>query len=132
MPAVPSLLIVEDSLCVLARLVSLAREYVPADCIATATSGTEAVEVFDRWSPQLVVMDIGLPGRNGLEVLQHIRSRSAQTEVLVFTSSASPEMETGCSSLGANHFLDKSKDLGLLSELLRNFGGSPMATVHCS
>ena len=129
MPAAPIVLLVDDSPFVLARLVSLARDYVPARSIATAQSGTEAVEAFNRTSAELVVLDIGLPGLTGLKVLQHIRLRSARTRVLVFTNSASTEMETECKSLGADHFLDKSKDVGPLAELLREFGGSAMAAA---
>ena len=129
MPVPPTVLIVENSPVVLARLVSLASDYLPAGSIATAQSGTDAVAAFDRTSPELVILDIGLPGLSGLEVLQHIRRRSARTRVLVFTNSASVEIETACKSFGADHFLDKSKDVGLLVDLLREFGGSGMGAA---
>ena len=113
----------------LARLVSLARDYLPAASLTTAQSGTDAVAAFDRTSPGLVILDLGLPGMTGLEVLQYIRGRSARTRVLVFTNSASIEVETACKSLGADHFLDKSKDVGPLVELLQEFGGSGMGAA---
>ena len=123
----PRLLIVDDSAVLLKRLVSLAGEHMPAAQIYTARSGSEAVEVFDRTDPALVVLDIGLPGLSGLEVLQHIRFRSATTEVLVCTNSGSIEMETQCRALGATHFLDKAHDITLLVELLRKLGGATPA-----
>ena len=59
MPDSPSVLIVEDSPFVLASLVSLAREYVPAQSIATARSGIEVLDVLGRTWPELVVLDVG-------------------------------------------------------------------------
>ena len=122
-----SVLIIEDSPFLLARLVSLAGDYVAPESVATARSGPEALDVFDRTLPRLVVLDIGLPRLSGLQVLRHIRSRNAGTEVLVFTHSASREMESECRSLGVNHFLDKSQDVGPLIELLRGLGGPAIA-----
>jgi DNA-binding response OmpR family regulator len=96
--------------------------------ISTARNGREAVDLFDQTGPALVVLDIGLPGMSGLEVLRYIRFRSATTEVLVFTNSGSIEMETQCRALGANHFLDKAHDITLLVDLLRALGGTPTPT----
>lgn len=125
----PRLLIVDDSAILLERLVSLAREHLPAARISTAQSGSEAVDLFDQTKPALVVLDIGLPGLSGLEVLQHIRFRSAATEVLVFTNSGSIEMETQCRALGATHFLDKAHDITLLVDLLRKLGSTSPAAI---
>ncbi len=129
-PPAPSLLIVDDSPILLGRLVSLAREHIPGHRIHTATSATAAIALFGAISPALVVLDMSLPGLSGLAVLQHIRRRSSETQVVVFTNSGCLEMEIGCRLLGANHFLDKSKDITPLVELLRSFGRPEASAVY--
>ncbi len=118
-----NLLIVEDSPIVRERLVALAREYLPADSVHTADNGIDAIECFDCISPALVTLDISLPRLSGLEVLAYILGSGTPADVAVFTSSASPEMETRCRELGANHFFDKSKDIAPMIALLRELAG---------
>lgn len=113
------LLIAEDSPIVRERLVALAREHIPAESIATAGNGAEALAVFDRSDPDAVLLDIGLPDMSGLQVLEHIRRQGTSTEVVVFTSSTGPEMAARCHLLGANHFVDKAHDIRPVIESLR-------------
>ncbi len=113
------LLIAEDSPVVRERLVAMAREHLPAESIATAGNGAEALAVFDRSDPDAVLLDIGLPDMSGLQVLEHIRRQGTSTEVVVFTSSTGPEMAARCHLLGANHFVDKAHDIRPVIESLR-------------
>ncbi len=113
------LLIVEDSPVVRDRLVALAREHLPAESIATAGNGVEALAVFDRSNPDAVVLDIDLPDMSGLRVLEHIRRHSTSTEVIIFTNSGGPEMAARCRLLGANHFVDKAHDINPIIASLR-------------
>ena len=113
------LLIAEDSPVVRERLVALAREHLPAESIATAGNGAEALAVFDRSEPDAVLLDIGLPDMSGLQVLEHIRRHGTSTEVVIFTNSTGPEMAARCHLLGANHFVDKAHDIRPIIESLR-------------
>lgn len=113
------LLIAEDSPIVRERLVALAREHIPAESIATAGNGAEALAVFDHSEPDAVLLDIGLPDMSGLQVLEHIRRHGASTEVIIFTNSTGPEMAARCHLLGANHFVDKAHDIRPIIESLR-------------
>jgi CheY-like chemotaxis protein len=113
------LLIVEDSPFVRERLLAMAREHLPAESIATAGSGAEALAVFDRSDPDAVLLDIGLPDMSGLQVLEHIRRQGTSTEVIIFTNSNGPEMAARCHLLGANHFVDKAHDIRPIIESLR-------------
>jgi PAS domain S-box-containing protein len=113
------LLIAEDSAIVRERLVSLARQHLPASSICSVATGADAVAVFDRSSPDAVLLDLGLPDMTGLEVLEHIRRARSETEVIVFTNWAGPEMAARCHLLGANHFVSKGHDIAPVIEILR-------------
>ena len=138
MPQSPGLqlLIAEDSTIVRERLVNLARQHLPANSICSVATGKDAVAVFDHSSPDAVLLDLGLPDMTGLEVLEHIRRRGTETEVVVFTNWGGPEMATRCHLLGANHFVSKAHDIGPVIEILRTITASksaapapPLATV---
>ena len=53
--------------------------------IVTAEDGNEAIEKFDESKPDLVIVDILLPFKSGLEVTHHIKSKSSKTPVVVLS-----------------------------------------------
>ncbi len=62
------------------------------DCdIRQAESAEEALTRFEDWEPDVALIDIVLPGMNGIQLLSEIKKVSADTEVLVMTSNASLE-----------------------------------------
>lgn len=114
------------------RLVSLARQHLPASSICSVATGADAVAVFDRSHPDAVLLDLGLPDMTGLEVLEHIRRRGTTTEVVVFTNWAGPEMAARCHLLGANHFVSKAHDVGPVIEILRTITAPQSAAPAAS
>jgi DNA-binding response OmpR family regulator len=103
------ILIVEDDL-VLARIY---QELVQKEGweAALATDGELAVDTLDRTRPDLVLLDLMLPKKNGVEVLRHIRrSSSLQTvPVVVFTNAADSSLVPEAQSAGANKCLIKAR-----------------------
>ena len=74
------------------------------------TEEEEFHEISDRiesWSPDLVLLDINLPGRNGIEILQEIKDRNLPTQVIMLTSDATAETAVKCMKLGAVDYLTK-------------------------
>ncbi|MGI8545874.1 MAG: response regulator [Gemmatimonadaceae bacterium] len=77
--------------------------------VSTAANGAEALAQVRRESPQLVVLDLMLPGLSGLEVLQRLRSDSTTASVAVLLLTArrdEPDRLRGL-SLGADDYLTK-------------------------
>ena len=69
--------------------------------------GDAAVEYASAYQPDLMVLDLGLPGRDGLEVLGELRGRFAQTSVLVLTDRNEVQEPIRCLNLGADDCLLK-------------------------
>ena len=83
--------------------------------IVTATNGEKAIEMIKTEKPDLVLLDLRLPGINGIEVCRMIRSDAAlkNTPIILFTASANNIVED-CARCGANDYIIKpfdSKDL---------------------
>jgi two-component system, OmpR family, phosphate regulon response regulator PhoB len=77
--------------------------------VATASSGSEALEVARRERPSLVVLDLMLPGMSGYEVLEQIRAEDGlrKTAVLMLTARREEQDRIQGLSLGADDYLTK-------------------------
>ncbi len=81
--------------------------------VLTAPDGPSGLEALDL-GPELVILDIKMPGMDGMEVLRRIKARDPALPVLLFTAYTEPE--EGARALGADGYLVKSADLQGLRE----------------
>lgn len=80
----PTALIADDEPLLRQRLVSmLARLWPELRIVAEARNGREAVELFDQHAPEVVFLDIHMPGQNGIEAA---RSMSGRTQIVFVTA----------------------------------------------
>lgn len=112
-------LVVDDDFAtrLLAAEALLAAGYAPLE----AEDGREALEHFDRSSPDAVLLDINMPGLDGYEVCRRIRMRpgGAATSVLVMTASDDVDAVQRAFAAGATDFLTKPLNLPLLAHRVR-------------
>lgn len=83
--------------------------------VGMAADGLEAVEVIRELRPHVVVLDIMMPHRNGIDVLREIRKEDAKTVIIMFTADPSVVLEDICLKEGANHYLSKWKAVDLIT-----------------
>jgi DNA-binding response OmpR family regulator len=104
-----SVLLVEDDIAI-AQMYKMRLE-LDGYLVLTATDGESALSIAVKFEPDLVVLDIGLPGMNGLALLDAMRAndRLRDTPVLILTNFDSPDAESRTLELGAGQFLLKSK-----------------------
>ena len=87
--------------------------------IGLASNGFEALERLRAQQYDLVVLDIKMPGANGLEVLRYIKKNSAQTEVVMMTGMSDVNMAVEAMKLGAKEYLTKPIDMDQLVPQLK-------------
>ena len=77
--------------------------------VTEASDGVEALDQVDRHAPDIIVLDLNLPGLDGYGVLTHLRSRPATQDVpvVVLTARGDEESEVRVFELGADDFLPK-------------------------
>ncbi|MFP5238432.1 MAG: response regulator [Acidobacteriota bacterium] len=85
----------------------------------TALSGPEALELLGRKSFDVALLDIMMPGMDGIEVLRELKKRTPEVEVILLTGHASVESGVLGMSIGANSYLLKPVDF---DELLAAIG----------
>lgn len=100
-------LIVDDHAVVRRGLRAVLAHHADIDVVADAASGEEAVELTTALEPDVILMDISMPGVNGLEATRQIVSKSPGSRVLVLTSSARQEHIVGALEAGATGYILK-------------------------
>jgi DNA-binding NarL/FixJ family response regulator len=84
-----------------------------------AADGAEAIEVARRLRPNLVLLDLSMPGMDGLQALPRIREAAPETEVVVLTASGTEENLLAAIRAGAAGYLLKSEPPERIAEFLR-------------
>lgn len=100
-------LIVDDHEVVRLGLRILLEDQPEMEVVAEAGDANEALREVDRHRPHVAVVDIHLPGRNGLEVCKEIRHRFPATRVVILTSSADDDFIAEALRAGASGYVLK-------------------------
>ncbi|NIM48293.1 MAG: response regulator [Gemmatimonadales bacterium] len=99
--------------------------------VAEARDGVEALDQVDRHAPDIVVLDLNLPGLDGYGVLSHLRSRpsTAGIPVVVLTARGDEDNEVRVFEMGADDFLSKPFRARALSARLQAVLGRARGTT---
>src|SRR6185503_14465205 len=105
-----SILLIDDDIAVL-RAIGAFFEQRGWD-VFRELSGEAGIATFERALPDVVVVDLNLPGMDGLDVLERLRGR--ETAIIVFTGDGDVRTAVSAMQAGAENFLTKPVDLGHL------------------
>ena len=119
----PTLLIIDDNAPFINRMSGLLLES-GFTSIDVATNYDEAVAKLESHIPDIVLLDINLPGKNGVELLKKIRLSTFSCRVIMLSNHASDYYRRICLELGVTHFLDKSNDFNLVPGIIKNINFS--------
>ena len=86
-----------------------------------ATSGEEALSMYDKDKIHLVFLDIQMKGIDGLSVLKEIKTRDPEAQVIMITGKAEKEFQYKAKELGALDYITKPLDLGDLREKIHRY-----------
>ena len=87
--------------------------------VSTASNGLEAVEKVQRDTPDLVLLDMVMPGADGLETLQRIREARPSTKVVMLSCVRDTRKVAQAMRLGAQDYLSKPVQKEEMDEVLR-------------
>jgi YesN/AraC family two-component response regulator len=87
--------------------------------VLTAENESRGLEIFRREQPPIVLTDIKMPGRDGLDVLRQIKSLAPQTEVVVITGHGDKALAQQALELKASAFFNKPLDTEALDRAIK-------------
>jgi two-component system, NarL family, response regulator DevR len=112
------ILLVDDHEVVRLGLKSLLSRYPSFQVVAEAGNSREAVEKVSEFKPDVVIMDIRMPGRSGIEATREIMQKAPHTKVIMLTSYVEDEMLFDAISAGAAGYVLKQIGSGDLVRAL--------------
>lgn len=113
----PTVLLVDDHPVVREGYRRLLEARLACRVVAEADDAAGAYEAYRRSAPDVVVMDLSLPGAGGLEAVRHIRQWDRAARILVFTMHCGASYALKAFEAGASGYVTKSSDA---SELVRS------------
>ena len=84
-----------------------------------ASDAPEALEAIGRLKPDVVILDIRMPGGNGIQVLEVIKGNEAAPVVIMLTAFPYPQYREKCLKAGADYFFDKASEFSRVPEVLK-------------
>jgi DNA-binding NarL/FixJ family response regulator len=101
-------LIVEDNETFRLTLQEILHELYPTMTLEGAVDGVEALQKIEEDPPDLIFMDINLPGENGLTLTKTIMASHPESVIIIITNYDLPEYREAAQKYGAKYFLSKS------------------------
>lgn len=89
------------------------------EVIAETNNGVDALKLMKALSPDAVILDIGIPQLDGLEVIERSRKLSKCPPILVLTAQPSEHFISRCIQAGASGFVSKQKDMNEVTGALK-------------
>jgi DNA-binding NarL/FixJ family response regulator len=88
--------------------------------VAEADNATNAYRAFKSHDPDVVVMDISMPGASGLEAIRNIRARSPEARILIFSMHSEAAQVKAAFGAGASGFVTKGSEPAELIQAIRS------------
>ncbi|HRH66028.1 MAG TPA: response regulator [Bacteroidia bacterium] len=111
-------LIADDSPLIVQRLREMISSLEFVTAIGHAVDGRETLVLAEFMKPDVIILDITMPGINGLQVLDELKKNSSGVRVILFTNHSDEYLKHFCLQRGADFFLDKSADFEQIPHLL--------------
>jgi DNA-binding NtrC family response regulator len=98
--------------------------------VATSSSGVEALEKVEKEPYDVIILDLMMPGIDGLEALKILKAKRPELQVILLTGHATVEKGIEAMKLGAMDFLEKPADLNQLTEKIKKAQAKKMLIVE--
>ncbi len=117
-----NVVLVDDSLLVRERVANIISEIPGVKVIGEAGNSREAIAVVRKTNPDVVMLDIKMPGESGLQVLKKLRNEFEELKIVMLTNYSDSQYKAECLMHGADYFLSKSDEFEKLPELFSKLG----------
>ena len=88
------------------------------DVVAEAKDGFEAIEMTKEQQPDVVLLDIAMPGMDGLQALPGLKEGHPSIKIVVLSSFSAGEMSDKTLGLGADAYIEKGESLEMIAETM--------------
>jgi DNA-binding NarL/FixJ family response regulator len=111
--------IADDSKVLCERLIEMLSDVPGIEIIGHARDVAESLAAIKKLNPDIVILDIRMPGGSGMDVLQALKQAKQAPMVIMLTNYPYPQYRKKCLGLGADYFFDKSTEFEKVTELFK-------------
>ena len=116
--------IVDDSAEVRKRIIAMLAELQMVGSIEEAENVQDAIRALQGFIPDVVILDIQMPGGSGIDVLTKIEKKDHAPVVIMLTNYPYPQYRRKCLDAGADFFFDKSNEFERVAEVVSSMSRS--------
>ncbi len=126
-----AILIVDDHRVVIEGIKSALKEHQEFTILGEATEGEEAVKLADALKPDIIILDISMPGLNGVEVVKKIKKSESDAKIIIYTMHSDKEFVVDLFKEGISAYVLKDDPLSdlILSLKAVSGGGTYFSTM---
>ncbi len=115
--------ITDDSEIILKKIPEMLNNFENVQMVGNAKTAADTLRLVKELTPDIIILDIKLPGESGMDILKVIKAERLVPVVIIFTNYPYPEYRQRCYDLGADYFYDKSTEFNRLVETLHKIAG---------
>ncbi len=86
--------------------------------IKKAGNYSEAIQLITNTEPNILLLDINLPDKSGIDILRITKENNSSSRVIMITNQANEYYRKLCMRLGADYFIDKTKEFEQIAEII--------------
>lgn len=120
-PKAYTVLLVEDSPIVLDRICDILNEVSCITEVKCAASFEEAVLLLEGNTVNVALLDINLPGKNGIQLLRFIKDNYPYVRTIMLTNQSDTYYRNLCKRLGSDSFIDKSNEFDTITDTVMRY-----------
>jgi two-component system response regulator DevR len=122
--------IVDDSQMMRERLTELVADIAGVEIVGQSGDPFEALDRIRKWHPDVVILDIRLPRRSGIDVLKDIKREPRAPIIIMITNYPYRQYRQGCMAAGADYFFSKINEFETIRETLSRIGLHHQNKIH--
>jgi DNA-binding NarL/FixJ family response regulator len=110
--------IADDSSEIRKRIIAMLSDLENIEMIGEAENVQDAINSIHEFNPDVVILDIRMPGGSGIDVLKKIEKRNESPVVIILTNYPHAQYRKKCIDAGADFFFDKSEEFERIVEVV--------------
>ena len=111
-------LIVDDSPLIVKKFEELLKDFKEITDLTSCATYAHAIAILENLKPDLAILDIDLPDKSGIDLLRYLRNNNFDTTIIMCTNQSDDYYKDWSRKLGADFFIDKSKEFEKLPLLI--------------
>ena len=113
-------IIADDSVFIRDRMQQMLHSFGQVEIVGIFNNGTDALQALKTLKPDLAIVDIKMPGLNGLEVLKEIRRENKTLRFIIFTFQSIDDYGPLAMKAGADYFFSKVDDFDRVEQVVND------------